>query len=143
MKKYRLIYAILWILTIVTYSIPWASIDGKTYVGWNFTLPFSITYVIGILLGLIILIGSFKPVTMTIAAGTLMLLGLAGATFGYGAMAALAGFTEAKVTREAGMGSAFTLSIIYMIAEAYAGKKMVTKKTPREDEESTQTASAW
>jgi len=37
------------------------------------------TYVIGILPGLIVLIGSFKPVTMTIATGTLMLLGLAGA----------------------------------------------------------------
>jgi len=68
---------------------------------------FSITYVIGILLGLIVLIGSFKPVTTTIATGTLMLLGLAGATFGYGAMAPLADFTEAKVTRKASMGLAF------------------------------------
>jgi len=75
--KYRVVYAVLWLLTVVAYFIPWTSINGKTYIGLNFTLPFSITYVIGILLGLIVLIASFKPVAMTIATGILMLLGIA------------------------------------------------------------------
>jgi len=129
--KYRVVYAVLWLLTVVAYFIPWVSINGKMYIGLNFTLPFSITYVIGILLGLIVLIGSFKPVAMTIAAGILMLLGIAGATVGYGAIAALAGFTETKVTMEAGVGLAFILSIIYMIAGAYTGKKWSRRKPPK------------
>jgi hypothetical protein len=90
--KYRVVYAILWLLTVIAYSAPWASADGKSFVGWNFTVPFSITYLIGIVLGLVVLVVKFEPVAMTIVAGVLMILGMAGAVFGYGMMVALAGF---------------------------------------------------
>jgi len=39
-------------------------------------MPFSSTYVIGILIGLVVLITRFKPVAMTIVAGVLTILGL-------------------------------------------------------------------
>ena len=126
--RYRIIYAVLWLLTVVAYSMPWASIDGEMYTGWSFTLPFSFTYLIGILIGLVVLITKFKPIAMTIIAGILMILGLVGASLGYGLAAALAGIMEAKVTTEAGMGFAFIAIILYMIVGAYAGKKMVQMK---------------
>ncbi|MCC6014134.1 MAG: hypothetical protein LM564_00325 [Desulfurococcaceae archaeon] len=91
MVSYRAVYAFLWLLTAIAYSLPWATVDGMSYVGWNLTVPFSITYLIGLLLGLVVLVAGFKPVTMTIIAGVLMLLGVAGALLGLGAAAVLAG----------------------------------------------------
>jgi hypothetical protein len=126
--KYRAIYAVLWLLTVIAYSLPWASADGKVFTGWSFTVPFSFTYVIGMLLGLIVLLTKFKPVAMTIFAGILMLLGVFGAVFGYALAAALAGLTGAKVSTEAGGGLALIASMIYMVAGAYVGKKMVKKR---------------
>jgi hypothetical protein len=123
--KHRVIYAILWLLTVIAYSIPWATADGQTFVGWNFTVPFSITYVIGILLGLIALIVRYKPVLLTIIAGILMILGVVGALL---SMAVLSGFTATKLHIEAGVGFAFILSIVYMVTGAYCSKRMVVKK---------------
>jgi hypothetical protein len=128
--KYRAVYAILWLLTIIAYSIPWAKVDDNYFVGWNFTIPFSITYLIGIVLGLVVLVVKFKPVTMTIIAGVLMILGVVGAMLGCGIAAMLAGLAWAQVRTEAGMGFAFLLSIVYTVAGAYIGRKMVVKKSP-------------
>ncbi|MEM2294431.1 MAG: hypothetical protein QXX41_14260 [Nitrososphaerota archaeon] len=126
--KWRITYGILWLLTVVMYSLPWAKVDDSVYIGWNFTMPFSVTYVIGMLLGLIVLIMRYKPVLMTIVAGILMILGLVGATIGFGVMAVIGGLVGAKVSWEAGAGGAFLFTIIYMVAGAYAGKKMVMKR---------------
>jgi hypothetical protein len=127
--KYRIIYAVLWLLTVIAYSMPWVSVNGRSFVGWNFTVPFSITYVIGIVLGLVVLIVKFKPVTMTIVAGILMILGVVGAMFASAIGGGLAGLMGSEMKTEAGMGFAFILSIIYTVAGAYVGKKMIAKKT--------------
>jgi hypothetical protein len=113
MVKYRVVYAILWLLAVIAYSLPWATVDGNSYVGWNFTIPFSITYLIGLLLGLVVLIVRFKPVAMTIVAGVLMLLGVVGAFLGLGALAILAGLAGGRASPEAGIGLALVVSIIY------------------------------
>ena len=126
--KYRVVYAVLWLLMVIAYSVPWASVDGKLYVGWNFTIPFSITYLIGIVLGLVVLVVKFKPVTMSIVAGVLMILGVAGALFGYTMMEVLVGFVGSQSKAEAGMGLALLLSIAYTVLGAYVGRKMVVKK---------------
>ena len=125
--KWRVVYAVLLILTVIAYSMPWAKVDSKVFVGWNFTMPFSVTYVIGIRLGLIVLITKYKPVLMTILAGILMMLGLVGGTIGVGAMEVLGGFTGAKVSWEGGPGAAFIFIIVYMVIGAYAAKKMSVK----------------
>jgi uncharacterized membrane protein len=131
MRKYRIIYSILWLLTVIAYSMPWASIDDRLYTGWNFTIPFSITYVMGIVLGLVVLILRFKPVMLSIVAGFLMLLGVVGAGVGYAIGAILVGLTGKTSRFETGIGFAFLMSIIFTIAGAYVGKKMVAKKTPK------------
>jgi len=122
--KGRVIYGILWVLTVVAYSLPWASIDGKSYTGWAFTLPFSITYLIGMILGLIVLITKRWAFSLTIVAGVLMLLGIAGAVIGWGMAAALEVFIGGKVIMEVGVGLAFILSIIYLICGAIIAKRM-------------------
>lgn len=129
MVNYRVVYALLWLLTMIAYSLPWATVDSKLYVGWNFTIPFSITYLIGLLLGLIVLIVKFRPVMMTIIAGILMLLGIVGAFLGLGTLTVLAGFVGSKVNTEAGIGFALIMSIIYTVLGAYVGKKLIIKKT--------------
>lgn len=127
--NYRVVYAILWLLTVIAYSIPWATANGQTFVGWNFTMPFSITYLIGIILGLVVLLLRFKPVVMTIVAGILMLLGIAGAELGLGTASILTGIVGGEAKAEAGMGLAFIVSIIYTVLGAYVGKKLIVRKT--------------
>jgi hypothetical protein len=123
MQKYRIIYFILWLLTVIAYSVPWARVDSELYIGWSFTLPFSITYVIGIMLGLVVLILRSWPVILTIIAGILMLLGVASASVLYIAGAGL--FFFGRIFRaEAGTWFAFLMSIIFTVAGAYVGKKM-------------------
>jgi len=126
--KYRVTYAVLWLLTAIAYFVPWASVDGETYTGWQFTVPFSFTYLIGMLIGLVVLITKFKPITMTIAAGVLMILGIIGAFLGYGLAKVIWWIAGAEVTTEAGIGFAFIASMLYMVAGAYAGKKMVQRR---------------
>jgi uncharacterized membrane protein YeaQ/YmgE (transglycosylase-associated protein family) len=41
----------------------------------------------------------------------------------------LAGLIGSEMKTEAGMGFAFILSIVYTVAGAYVGKKMIAKKT--------------
>jgi len=127
--NYRVVYAILWLLTVIAYSIPWATANGQTFVGWNFTMPFSITYLIGIILGLVVLITRYKPVVMTIVAGILMLLGIAGADLGLATASILTGIVGGEAKAEAGMGLAFIVSIIYTVLGAYVGKKLIVRKT--------------
>jgi hypothetical protein len=114
---------------VIAYSIPWATANGQTFVGWNFTIPFSITYLIGIILGLVVLLLRFKPVVMTIVAGILMLLGIAGADLGLGTASILMGIVGGEAKAEAGMGLAFIVSIIYTVLGAYVGKKLIVRKT--------------
>jgi hypothetical protein len=128
MVNYRAVYAFLWLLTVIAYSLPWATVDGRSYVGWNFTVPFSITYLIGLLLGLVVLVARFKPVTMTIIAGVLMLLGVAGAFLGLGAAAVLAGLAGGRANPEAGMGLALVVSMVYTVLGAYVGRKLVVRR---------------
>lgn len=87
--KWRLLYALLWLLTVVAYSVPWMSATSawggaEVFTGWSFTIPFSITYFIGMLLGLTVLLTRFSPVAATIASGVLMFLGIVGAGIGVG-----------------------------------------------------------
>ena len=122
--KYRIIYGILWLLTLIAYSVPWIRADDTVYVGWNFTIPFSITYLIGLLLGLIVLAIKWKPVVVTVIAGILMLLGILGAFFGIGMMKILGTIVGKEVVHEAGIGFAFLMSIIYMVCGAIVGKRI-------------------
>jgi len=124
MERARVIYGILWFLTVIVYSIPWARTNGKIYTGWHFTVPFSFTYLIGIILGLIVLLTKKWKFSLTIVAGILMILGVLGAIFGYALAKALASITGKSVSTEAGSGLAFLLSIIYTVVGALVARKM-------------------
>jgi hypothetical protein len=97
------------------------------FYGWNFTMPFSITYLIGVSLGLIILATKWKPISMTVVAGILMFLGFVGATIGMGMMTGVGWLVGKTVRAEGGIGLSFLISIIYMVGGAIAGKKMTSQ----------------
>lgn len=125
MTRARVVYGILWLLTLIAYSVPWASIDGETYIGWNFTVPFSITYLIGLLLGLIVLTVKYKPVGLTIVAGVLMILGVIGGFIGFGILEITAELAEpVEVTTEPGIGLAFLFALIFLVAGAATAKRL-------------------
>ena len=118
------VYGILLFLTLVAFSVPWARIGEEIYTGWNFMIPFSITYPIGLVLGLVVLITRRYPVVMTIVAGVLMLVGVAMAYTAIGFAKILETFLEEEVCVEAGLGLAILAPVIYMVLGAIVGKKM-------------------
>jgi DNA-directed RNA polymerase subunit RPC12/RpoP len=117
-------------LTLVVYSIPWGRVGEEVTTGWGFTIPFLFTYLIGILLGLIMLLIKFRPVIMTIIAGILMIIEVIGAIIGIGLAELIGALTGEEVSGEAGLGFAFLMSLIYTVMGSYAGGKMVKVKMP-------------
>jgi len=124
MRKYRLIYGVLWLAAVVVYSVPWIRLDGDVYTGWNCTLPFSLPYVIGLLLGLVVLLTTRLPFGLSLAAGILMILGVVGAVFGYYFAELVATLAGGYVAMEPGMGIAFLYSLVYTVAAPVVGRKM-------------------
>ena len=99
--------------------MPWFSIHGQIFPGWATILPFSFTYFLGLILGIVILSTTYKPVGLTIFAGILMIIGVfvTGAFVGLGA--ALSGGSQLS----GGFALAFIVSIIYAIVGPIAGNK--------------------
>ncbi len=124
MRKSTIIYALLWFLTIVAFSVPWYTVGGHTFTGWNFVIPFSASYLIGILLGLIVLITKRWAFGLTIVAGILMILGIVGAGIGGGISEALSGVSGQTTTAQGGIGFAFVISLVYLVGGAVLGKRM-------------------
>ncbi len=123
----RLFYGILWALTIVAFSLPWYSAGDKTYSGWNFVIPFSTTYLIGVILGFIVLISKLMPFGLTIAAGVLMLVGITMSVLGGEVGVVVSELTGEAASAQTGIGFAFVMSIIYLILGAWLGKQMKPK----------------
>jgi FtsH-binding integral membrane protein len=108
----------------VAFSLPWYSTGEKSYSGWNFVIPFSMTYLIGIILGFIVLITRLMPFGLTIAAGVLMLVGVAVGVLGGEVGVAVSELTGETGSAQGGIGFAFVMSIIYLILGAWLGKRM-------------------
>lgn len=120
--KWRIIYGLLCTLIIISYSLPWSVIGDKTYNGWQMMLPCSFAFFIGLILSLVVLFVNFKPVTLTIIAGVLLILGVFGGLVGIGvSMVVIKGETGY------GLGLSFLVSIVYTIVGSVVGNKM--KKT--------------
>ena len=124
MRAYRLIYGLIWIIAVLAYSLPWASSGEEVFTGWSFTIPFSVTYLIGLLLGLVVLITKRSAFWLSLAAGILMILGVAaaGAVGEFGGM--LAELTGETWSWEPGVGFAFLWSVIFTIAGPAVGRRM-------------------
>lgn len=114
----------------MAYSIPWGRMGENVTSGWGFTIPFSFTYLIGILLGLIVLLIKFRPVIMTIIAGILMIIGVVGAVIGIGLAKVVGVLAGKEVSSEIGLGFAFLISLIYTVMGSYIGKKMGEMEMP-------------
>jgi len=120
----RLFYGILWALTVIAFSVPWYSAGEKTFSGWNFVIPFSLTYLVGIILGFIVLITKWMPFGLTIAAGVLMLIGVAVSILGGEVGVAIGEFVGEPAAAQPGIGFAFVMSIIYLIVATWLGTRI-------------------
>jgi len=123
MEKAKVGYSILWLLATIAFFLPWASSDSEVYSGLNFVVPFSFTYLIGILLGLIVILTKKWKFALTILAGILMILGVLGAVLGYSIAGALAEFTGGKISTEYGFGLSLLLSIVYLVVGSVLARK--------------------
>ena len=123
MEKAKVGYSILWLLATIAFFLPWSSSDSEVYSGLSFVVPFSFTYLIGILLGLIVILTKKWKFALTILAGILMILGVLGAVFGYSVAGALAEFTGGKISTEYGFGLSLLLSIVYLVVGSVLARK--------------------
>jgi hypothetical protein len=124
MEKAKIGYSILWLLATIAFFLPWASSDSKVYSGLNFVVPFSFTYLIGILLGLIVILTKKWKFALTILAGILMILGVLGAILGISIAGALVKFTGGKISTEYGSGLSLLLSIVYLVVGSVLARKV-------------------
>jgi len=127
MQKYRLIYGVIWLIAVIAYSIPWAQADGETFTGWAFTIPFSLTYLIGLLFGLIVLISKKWSFGLSLASGILMIVGVAGGVGGAMVGQMVGELAGREFIALPGIGFAFLWSIIYTVVAPVVGKKMKEK----------------
>jgi len=110
MKVSRIIYAILVILAIVAYGMPWMITDGQSFPGWAMILPFTFGYFIGLILAVVILFTGYKAVGLSIFAGILMVISIliSGVIIGLGA--GLSSFSHSG--SDMPMGNGFELAAI-------------------------------
>ena len=123
--RWRIAYGVLVALTIVTYSMPWAKVGGEVYTGWSSLVPFSLTYFIGILLGMVVLFAQYKPIAFTVTAGISMLLGVIGGMIGNSIAGGLAHATGSTPTSvEAGVGLSFLMSMVFLVGGSVVARRL-------------------
>ena len=123
MTGWKITYGILVLIALVAFVMPWMNAGGQSIAGWEMIIPFSFTYLIGLILAIIILFTSYKPVGLTIFAGILMLIGViaSGTVVGF-----IAGMSQAAQTAGgpevgSGVGLAMLISLFYTILGPIAG----------------------
>jgi len=73
-NKFSFVYAVLWFLALTVYLVPLTSVS-LDYESLLFVLMLTITYPIGLAIGLTALATKWKPVGLTVVAGILMIIG--------------------------------------------------------------------
>jgi len=109
-KISRILYGILILVSIWSYFQPWSVLDGQTVIGFATVLPFSFSYFIGLILGIVILFTGYRATGLSIFAGILMIIGtlVAGMLMG---LLSLGG----NVTLETGFMTALICSFTFPI----------------------------
>jgi hypothetical protein len=127
---WKIVYAILILINIVSYSLTWYRVGEQKFSGWNMMVPFTITFFFGVLLGIVILFTNYKIIGLTILAGILMILGVIGGIIGAGLHAGVSGINY-KIGD--GLVLSFINSILYIILGPICGRK-ITKKVMKVEE---------
>lgn len=73
-NKFSFVYAVLWFLALTAYLVPLTSVS-LDYESLLFVLMLTITYPIGLAIGLTALATKWKPAGLTVVAGILMIIG--------------------------------------------------------------------
>jgi membrane-bound ClpP family serine protease len=107
MKWYRALYFVFIIFAGIAYFLPWCILDGKSYTGWENTIPFGFFYLVGVILGIIAVTANYKPIGFAVIGGILMLIGV----FGVGSLVSLGSSFGAGM--EIGNGLALALLMVF------------------------------
>ena len=120
--KWKITYGLLLLIVLIAYLLPWYKSADKTLSGIEFILPFTLTYFIGLILGVIVLFTSYKPIGITIVAGILILVGIIGGLIGSGIMGVIE--ENSQIETGAGLVLAIIIFIPYIIVSSIAANKM-------------------
>ena len=127
-NKFSLVYAVLWFLALTVYLVPLTSVS-LDYESLLFVLMLTITYPIGLAIGLTSLATKWKPVGLTVVAGILMIIG----AILMSSLGLLFVFLEGILRLPSefqflsliiGGSLAFIIALVYTIAGAIAARKM-------------------
>ena len=127
-NKFSLVYAVLWFLALTVYLVPLTSVS-LDYESLLFVLMLTITYPIGLAIGLTALATKWKPVGLTVVAGILMIIG----AILMSSLGLLFVFLEGILRLPSefqflsliiGGSLAFIIALVYTIAGAIVARKM-------------------
>lgn len=104
------------LIAVIAYFMPWIN----TVPGWATILPFSFTYFIGLILGIVIFATEYKPVGLSIFAGILMIIGVIVTGVLVGLIYSL---SPNGPQFQGGFTIAFLISLVYVILGPIAGNK--------------------
>ena len=121
MSGWRITYGLLVLIALIAYFMPWINSGGQNIPGWATILPFSFTYFVGLVLGIVIFSTSYKAVGLSILAGILMISGvmITGVFIGLGV--AFSQGTAGGSQFGSGLGLAMIISLVYVILGPIAG----------------------
>jgi len=123
-----LILAIVFILNVIAYFLPWVIVNGEVYTGWQFTVPFGAPCIIGFILSALSFKLRHRIRLLNIIAGILIFLGVIGSMTSI----ALARGIFVPFAQTISMGSGITLEfflgIILIIVGALQTPELVSKR---------------
>jgi parallel beta-helix repeat protein len=127
-NKFSFVYAVLWFLALTAYLVPLTSVS-LDYESLLFVLMLTITYPIGLAIGLTALATKWKPVGLTVVAGILMIIGaILMASLGL-LFVFLEGFLRVPLEFQSlslviGGSRAFIIALFYTVGGAIVARKM-------------------
>jgi parallel beta-helix repeat protein len=127
-NKFSFVYAVLWFLALTVYLIPLTSVS-LDYESLLFVLMLTITYPIGLAIGLTALATKWKPVGLTVVAGILMIIGAIVMAFLGIFFVFLEGFLRVPLEFQSlslviGGSRAFIIALFYTVGGAIVARKM-------------------
>ncbi len=118
-------YAVLVIIAVVAYVLPWMVIGNQNFPGWTMILPFSFAYFVGLILAIVILFTEYKAVGLSIFAGILMIISVlvSGVIIGLGV--GFSAYSQSGGSMQMGIGFnlATIISLVYTILGPIAGNQ--------------------
>ncbi|KXB00248.1 hypothetical protein AKJ41_04220 [candidate division MSBL1 archaeon SCGC-AAA259O05] len=128
-ERSRKIYGVIWVVATIAYFFPWFTTGPFTFTGWGLGNPYSVTYLLGIVIGGIVLLGRVKPFWLTIGGGIAMIFGVIRSYSGMtGKLADVAGASGWKTSIETGFAFAFLMANAFLVLGGWISRRMTERE---------------